>query len=789
MRRICGDRRTGEVKASRRFAAGLLAGCAALAAGAASTQAMDAPRDRSGDIVVAQAFVGGTIRDIRVEGVQRIDPTTVRSYLALKVGDPFDSGRIDESLKTLFSTGLFNDVSIRRQGDALVIAVVENPIVNRIAFEGNRRIDTDQLKPEVQSRPREVYTRTRVQSDVQRILELYRRQGRFAAQVEPKIIKLDQNRVDLVFEINEGARTGVRGINFIGNQAFSESSLRGVVQTKESAWWRFLTSEDNYDPDRLTYDRELLRRHYLKEGYADFRVVSSVAELTPDRSDFLVTFTIEEGERYKFGKVSVDSKIKNLDSAQLETAVTARQGDWYNAQKVEDTITALQTAAGDFQYAFADVRPRINRNKEDQSIDIVFEVVEGPRVFIERIDIVGNVRTTDKVIRREVLVSEGDAFASTKLRRSEQRIKDLNYFEKVQITADEGSAPDRSVITVDVTEQSTGEISFGAGFSTSDGPLGDFSIRERNLLGRGQDLKFGATVSGRRQEYDISFTEPYFMDRDVSAGFDLFRITRDYQDESSYDERNTGFSLRLGYPIAEKLRQRLYYQLIDNSISDIPDTASVYIKQEEGTRVTSLIGQELLYDTRDSRVAPTEGYYIRLSNELAGLGGTTRFLRNRLGAGVYVPIMDKEFILSASGEIGYTWGMGEDVRLADRFFVGGDTLRGFETAGIGPRDIRTGDALGGKEYARGSVELGFPLGLPEEFGLRGHAFTDVGTLGNSGINDPVNVPDDHSIRMAAGAGVSWKSPLGPVRVDLAMPVLKESYDKTQVFRFSFGTRF
>lgn len=785
MRRICEERRAGGVTNYRRLAAGLLAGCAFAALGAG---AVSAAPGRADDFQVAQAFSGGVIRDIRVEGVQRIDPATVRSYLTLKVGDPFDSGRIDESLKTLFGTGLFNDVTLRRQGDALVIAVVENPIVNRIAFEGNRRIDADQLKTEVQSRPREVYTRTRVQSDVQRILELYRRQGRFAAAVEPQIIKLDQNRVDLVFEINEGPRTGVRGVSFIGNQAFGESTLRGVVQTKESAWWRFLTSDDNYDPDRLTYDRELLRRYYLREGYADFRVVSSVAELSPDRKDFLVTYTIEEGDRYKFGKVGVDSRIKNIDAAQLQTVMTVREGDWYNAQKVEDTITALQNAAGDHQYAFADVRPRITRNKEAGTIDVVFEVVEGPRVFVERIDIVGNVRTTDKVIRREVLVSEGDAFSSTKLRRSEQRIKDLNYFEKVQITTNEGSTPDRSVVNVEVTEQSTGEISFGAGFSTSDGPLADFSIRERNLLGRGQDLKFGATVSGRRQEYDISFTEPYFLDRDVSAGFDLFRITRDYQDESSYDERNTGFSLRMGFPIAEKLRQRLYYQFVDNRISDIPDSASVYIKQEEGTRVTSLIGSELLYDARDSRVNPTEGYYLRLSNELAGLGGTTRFLRNRLGGGVYLPMMDKEFVLSVSGEVGYTWGMSKDVHLADRFFLGGDTFRGFETAGVGPRDTRTDDALGGTEYARGSVELGFPLGLPEEFGLRGHAFTDVGTLANSGIDDPF-VPDNHALRLSSGLGVSWRSPLGPVRVDVAQPLIKEDYDKKQIFRFSFGTRF
>lgn len=772
MRRISGKRQSHGTAGRHWLAAALLAGCAMMVSGGAA----------------AQVASGGVVREIRVEGTQRIDPATVRNYLSLKPGDRFDSARVDESLKTLFGTGLFNDVTLRRQGDALVVAVKENPIVNRIAFEGAKKIEDDQLKQEVQSKPREVYTRTRVQNDVQRIRELYRRQGRFAASVEPKIIQLDQNRVDLVFEIDEGKRTGVRNISFVGNQAFGDGTLRGVVQTKESAWWRFLSSDDSYDPDRLTYDRELLRRYYLKEGYADFRVASAVAELTPDRSDFVVTFTIEEGERYRFGKIAVDSRLKNLPSEQLRDAIKAGEGDWYDAQQVEDAIAALQTRAGDHQYAFADVRPRVVRNKAGRTIDVTFEIAEGQRVFVERIDIVGNVRTTDKVIRREVLVSEGDAFSATKLRRSEQRIRDLNYFEKVQVTAQEGSAPDRSVINVDVTEQSTGEVSLGAGFSTSDGPLADFSIRERNLLGRGQDLKLGATMSGRRQEYDISFTEPYFMDRDLSAGVDLFHIKRDYQDESSYDEQNTGFTLRTGYAVAERLRQRLYYQLTDNRINNIPDSASKYIKQEAGSHVTSLVGQELLYDTRDSRLSPTEGYYVRLTNDLAGLGGTASYLRNRLGAGIYFPLSDKSFILSTTGEIGYIVGLNEDVRLSDRFFIGGDTLRGFDTAGIGPRDRSTGDALGGQQYARGTVEVSFPLGLPEEFGLRGHTFTDLGMLSDSGINDP-NVTDDTSLRMSVGAGMSWKSPLGPIRMDLALPIQKESYDQKQVFRFSFGTRF
>lgn len=777
---------------SRVLAFSLMAGCAMTTVSLAPSYSAWAQTNGApafgGGTQVAQVFSGGTIRDIRVEGVQRIEPSTVRSYLTVQPGQPFDPDRIDESLKALFNTGLFADVVLKRDGDTLVVAVVENPIINRIAFEGNRRIEKENLEKEIQLRPRVVYTRTRVQADVQRILDIYRRQGRFAATVEPKIIQLDQNRVDLVFEINEGVRTGVRSITFVGNEKFSDGTLRESIQTKETAWWRFLTSDDNYDPDRLNYDRDLLRRFYLKEGYADFRVVSAVAELTPDRENFVITFTVDEGERYKFGKIDVNTTLKALDPEQVRGVMTTREGDWYNAQEVENTINKLTTAVGDLQYAFVDVRPRINRNRDGHTIDITYEIVEGPRVFVERIDVNGNVRTLDKVIRREVLVAEGDPFSATKLRRSEQRIKDLGYFERVNVTTAEGSAPDRSVVNVEVTEQSTGEISIGAGYSTSDGPLADFSIRERNLLGRGQDLRFGATVSGRRQEYDVSFTEPYFLDRDLSAGVDVFRITRDYQDESSFDEKNNGFALRMGYPLAENLRQRLYYQLQHTRIDSVPTTASKYIQDQKGGRLTSLIGQELLYDRRNSRLTPTDGYYIRLVNDFAGLGGNARFLRNRLGAGYYLPLFDESWVLSTTGEIGYIFGLGKEVSLSDRFFIGGDTLRGFNTAGIGPRDLTTGDALGGQRYARGSVEMSFPVGLPEEFGLKGHAFTDFGTLGKVDINDP-NVADKESIRVSVGTGVSWRSPFGPIRLDFAVPIRKETYDKKEIFRFSFGTRF
>jgi outer membrane protein insertion porin family len=766
------------------MAACLLAACATTATSAIAL-AQGQPTS------VAQAnFSGGTISDIRVEGTQRIEPTTVRSYLVVKQGDPFNPQRINDSLKALFATGLFADVNLRREGNTLVVAVVENPIINRIAFEGNKRIEDADLEKEVQLRPRVVYTRTRVQNDVQRLLEVYRRSGRFAATVEPKVIQLDQNRVDLVFEIDEGARTGVRRINFVGNEMFSDSKLREEIQTRESRWYRFLTTDDTYDPDRLTFDRDKLRRFYLSRGYADFRVVSAVAELTPDRESFFITFTVEEGERYRFGKIGVETELRDLNPELLRNRLTTAQGDWYNAEEVESSITNLTNAVGDLQYAFVDIQPRIVRNREQRTIDVVYDIGEGPRVFVDRIDITGNVRTLDKVIRREMLLVEGDPFNTSKLRRSERRIRDLGFFERVNVTTAEGAQPDRSVIQVDVQEQSTGEIEIGAGFSTIDGPLANFGIRERNLLGRGQDLRFSATVSGRTQEFDLSFTEPYFLERDLAAGVDLFRITRDNQDESSYDEANTGIGFRLGYPLTERLRQRLNYTLQQTKIENIASDASRFIREQQGTRLVSLVGQELMYDHRDSRINPTEGYFIRLNNEIAGLGGDAQFSRNRLGAGVYFPVTEGT-VLSVLGEIGYIIGLGQDVAISDRFFIGGDSLRGFAPAGIGPRELNSDDALGGNRFARGSVELAFPIGLPDEFGVTGHTFTDIGTLSEVDAK-PIageRLVDDNSIRLAAGFGISWRSPLGPIRVDLAFPILKQDYDKVEEFRFSFGTRF
>jgi outer membrane protein insertion porin family len=728
----------------------------------------------------------GTI-DIRVEGAQRIEPDTVRSYVPIRAGQKITTQALDEALKKLFATGLFADVIVRREGSAIVVRVVENPIINRIAFEGNKRISNDVLEDEVKLSPRIVYTRSRVQNDVQRLIDVYRRNGRFAVTVEPKVIQLPQNRVDLIFEITEGPVTEIRRIGFVGNVKYSDSDLRSVVRTKETAWYRFLTADDIYDPDRLTFDRELLRRFYLSNGYADFRVVSAIAELAPNREGFFITFTIEEGERYRFGKIDVAAKLRDLSSDQLKGLIKVKNGDWYNADVVKNVVLNLTDAVSTLGYAFVDIRPRVKRKKKERVIDITFRVREGPRVFVERIDITGNVRTIDSVIRREMVLVEGDAFNASKTRRARKKIRNLGFFEKVDVKNVVGSRPDKTVLQVKVRERSTGEISFGAGFSTTNGFLGNVGIRERNLLGKGQDLLLKTTIAAESSEIDLQFTEPYFLDRKLSGGFDLFRTTKDLQDESSFQRKSFGAGLRLGFEYSDIFRQRLRYRITREEVTDVASIASLAIQEQEGAAVKSEISQILTYDGRDDLFLPTKGVVARFNTALAGLGGVVKYIRTNVKATKYFPITEK-FIGSIGGSAGYIIGLGKEIRIVDRFFLGGPSLRGFSVAGAGPRDETTGDSVGGKFFYRGSAQVTFPIGLPSEFGVKGRMFSDIGSLSNS-ESTLATITDEKSLRASVGFGLSWRSPFGPILIDFAKALLKEDFDKTEVFRFDFGVKF
>lgn len=829
------------------------------------------------DIPVMQsdAQVNETIRQIRIEGNQRIEDRTVQSYLLVSPGDTFDPARIDLSLKTLFATGLFADASFDKAGSDLIVRVVENPIINRVLFEGNSALNDDKLREEVQAAPRGIFTAARVQADVQRILELYRQSGRFSATVEPQYKPLDQNRVDLVFVMNEGPVTGVRAINFIGNEDFSDRRLRSEVVTKQSRWWRFFSSNDNYDPGRLEFDRELLREFYQNRGYYDFRVISAVADLTPDREDFYITYTIEEGEEYTFGEVEVETALDKLSAEGLKLAVPFRDGDLFRGDAIEDTIDTLTYAAGIAGYAFVDITPRLEADPETRKVNVTFAIDEGPRVYIERININGNTQTLDRVIRRELRVAEGDAFNRVLLDRSRNRVRALGYFEEVEITERAGTRADRTVVDIDVTETATGELSFAAGFSSVDAFLLDLSVTQRNLRGRGQTFVGRVSASDRQQLIDVRFQEPRFLDRNLSAGIELYSTRSDFLDFSGFESETIGGGINFGFPVSDNTGIQLRYRLQTDDINirdrnvAIDDAGLItqnFIQTETGafreveaadlepgerlvdfcssavlnpdptcqaerSDLTSLVGYSFNWDRRNDPIAPTGGFDFSLTQDLAGVGGDVQYIRSEASAATYRGIF-KGVRASVRLSGGYIepYGKDDNILINNRFFRGGTSFRGFDVAGIGPRQIVTladsegnvtnvkpGRALGGKAYYQATGELTVPNYLPEEYGIRTKLFVEAGSLGildDEDIPDPIfgqlgigpfsgiafnaipfgtpavsQVKDGLGLRASAGLSVGWDSPFGPIQFDFSSILRKEVYDRTETFRFSTSTRF
>jgi len=761
---------------------------------------------------------GAAIRDIRVAGNRRVEPETVRSYLKFSAGDVYDPGKIDASIKSLFATGLFSDVRIEREGASVLVTVEENPVINQVAFEGNREADKDTLGAEVQLKPRAVFTRARAQADVQRILDVYRRQGRYAATVEPKIIDLDNNRVNLVFEIHEGAATKVKAINFIGNRAFSDSQLRDIITTSQSNLFDFIKGTNIYDPDRLSLDRELLRQYYLKNGYADARVVSAGAELDRDGSGFYITFVIEEGELFRFGGVEVESALGGVDARALRGEVLTVSGSTFNQSEMDKTVEKLTLMVSEQGVPFARVRPRAARDPGARVINVTYMVDEGPRIYIERINVIGNTRTRDYVIRREFRLAEGDAFNPLMVDKAKKRLQALGFFKNVEIKRRPGSAPDRMILDVEVVEQSTGELSFGAGYSTSEGVIGDITISERNLMGRGQYLRLRLAGSQERLQIDLSFTEPRFLDRNLAAGFDVFHKITTVSTYQPFAGRNSGVSLRLGFPLSENLWLTNSYTISNNEISDVQAGASRAIREAEGEYWSSSVGSSLVYDRRNHPKNPTSGYYLQVSGEFAGLGGDVQYVRGSAEGRFYYPVTEKITLVGrAIGGHIEGWG-GEDVRLLDLYYKGGETIRGFNRAGYGPRDTLTNNALGGQTFWATTAELRFPFPfIPDDLGMSGAIFADAGSLFGAGasvknlfnspggnscgealnvdpntgqvLNTGICLVDSASVRASVGFGVLWNSPLGPLRLDIAYPLLKEKYDVDQIVRFGASTRF
>ncbi len=778
------------------FAAGL--GIAALLVGAATA--------------LAQSVV--------VQGNKRVEAETIRSYVT--------GQSPEEARRDLIATGLFSSVEVSRRGNATVVTVRENEVVNRVVFEGNKKIKADVLQGEIRSKARGPFSKAALDADIARVKEIYQRSGRGNAEVTARTVQLENGRVDIVFTVVEGAKTGVKQIEFVGNNAYSDGRLRDQMSTTESNFLSWLKTSDVYDPDRVAADLEQVRRYYLKNGYADFRVVSTDTSYDEKRAGYVITITVEEGAQYKVGTIGVDSRISDVDAGRLRSLAKTSSGEVYNAEAVERSLVAMTTEVATRGYAFAQVRPSGRRNAESKTIDLTFVVEEGPRVYIERINIRGNTRTRDYVVRREFDLGEGDAYNKVLVDRAERRLNNLGFFKNVRITNEPGSTPDRVIVNVDVEDQPTGQFSIAGGYSTAEGFIGEIAVAERNFLGRGQFVRLSGSIGEYSQGVQFSFTEPYFMERRVAAGFDVFSKKNDNTRFARYETRDTGATLRAGLSLSEDVSVQFRYSLFEQKIT-IPNTssrpyndcsvssgsypacvnngeASLAIKEAAGQSVTSLGGYTLAYNTLDNVRNPRTGIYAEVKQDVAGLGGDAKFIRSTAEARVY-----REVTQDIVGLVKVQGGhlIGNDLRIIDNFFMGPNLVRGFAPSGIGPRDIAVdprNNALGGTTYFGGTTEVQFPIfGMPRELGMKGAVFADAGTLFGydgktdfsslcsggcaSGYPTSITVRDEKSIRSSVGASLIWASPLGPIRFDFAKPLQKDSYDRTQFFRFSGGTTF
>ncbi|EKN00906.1 MULTISPECIES: outer membrane protein assembly factor BamA [Acidocella] len=777
---------------------------------AASSQQAQAATTTHHNKPVAPVPTGGTIAAINVTGNKRIEASTIIAYMVAQPGQPFDQQAINQSVKTLYATGLFQSVNITRQGSDLNVAVVENPIVNQVLFSGDTELTDKVAQATVSLKPRSVYTPAAAEADRRALLDAYAKKGYYNAQVTANIVKLPDNRVNVVFQCDEGLETKISRITFVGNEHFSQGTLRTVVSTRQSAWWRFLSSSDQYNPQRVEYDEYLLHKFYFHKGYADFQVLSANAGLSPDRKSFYLTFTVDEGARYRIGSIKIVSGIKNLPEQELRGLVPLSKGDWFDGDALQEGIDALNKRALNLGYAFATVNPQVSLDKKKHTMDIVLNVVNGPRVWIQRVDITGNTRTEDKVIRREMTVADGDAYNQSKIDESTKNIKNLGYFKDEKITTQPGSTPQQVVLNTAVTEQATGQFSLGGGYSTSLGALLNTGLSQNNFLGTGINASINALIAQRGTQINLGMTDPYFLDRNLIAGWDIFRtVTNSYTSVGqnySYSESTMGADVRLGYRFNDNVRQTFTYTVSQRNIYDIPtgSNTNIYIQNEAGKSSLSQLSQTLSFDYLDDDQNPHSGLRLNITTDLAGLGGDAKYFRITPDIAYYIPLEhifgNPAWVLKFSASAGYLADMrGYTDKIEDRFFLGGDSLRGFADGGVGPYVepvynsagtlTSQGGQVGGKYMWTQSTELHFPLPISKDIGISGFAFVDVGSLWGANTLNNATLLNSSAPRVGAGVGISWNTPFGLINLSLAQPVVKKKGDQVQQFRVSFGTRF
>lgn len=740
---------------------------------------------------------------INVEGTRRVAPETVISYSELAEDSSVTASEINAALGRIFASGLFEDVQIFPEGNILRIVVIENPTINQVAFEGNELISDEVLTETSRLQPRRAFRRSDVEADAAAIIETYRAAGRYNAIVNPVIIRQPDNRVDVVFEITEGDVSEVERISFIGNRRFTDSALRDAILTKQAGIFSSLFRADNFNADRVDVDREQLRQFYLNEGHADFKILSTVTELNETRDGFFLTFTLEEGPIYDFGEIEILSSATGLEPEDLQAVVGFQTGQTFAQSAIEDSIEAIGERAGELGYPFVQVRPRVNRNAETRSVNIVFDIVEGTSAFVERIDIVGNTRTLDRVIRREFDLVEGDAFDARSLQRTADRLRSLGFFSKVDISPRRGSADNQAIVRMEVEDRLTGSASLGVTYNSAAGAGVVLGLSENNLLGRGQRLALDVSTDDETRSLGLSFTEPRFLDRDLSVGAEIYNRSFD-RSTAAFQQRNVGFEPTIGFPVSEPGRITLRYQISEDEIFSANDTSTVskLIRDDVGTAFTSAVGATYSHDRRNSRFAPTRGYIYSIATDVAGFGGDTTFLKSTARLKLHTAFRD-DIPAFAELEVG-ALASADNSRITDRYFLGGSSFRGFAYGGMGPRDTdqsgstSVNSALGGNYYTVLRLQTSFPLGFGEAAGLNGGLFLNAGSLwgldvrsagAEAGVRGAFEVDDSPKLRVSGGFTLFWDSPLGPLRLDFGRAIVKENGDEQEAFRLGAGRRY
>ncbi|MDC1383367.1 outer membrane protein assembly factor BamA [Candidatus Puniceispirillum sp.] len=725
------------------------------------------------------------VSDIRVDGNRRVADGTVKSYLSIQVGDLTSLNALSSALNSLYDTELFQDIKLDLDGSILLVSVVENPVINRVNIEGNDAISDDLLLEMIDVQPRRIFNRNVAIDATRKLIEVYRQGGRFAALVEPKIIELDENRIDLIFEINEGPLIKIDSIAFFGNAAFTDQELRQKIASREKRWWAFLSANDKYDEGRLDYDVRLLRQFYLARGFADINIERARGGLLPDRSGFAITFLVNEGVRYKVNEVSISSEIKGIDVDKMSGFIDFNDESWYDVRYLEQGLLDISNELGSLGYAFVNVTPNIETNSSKAELDIKINIEEARRNFVERIEFINNVRTTDSVIRREFEIVEGDAYDQLKIDRSIRNVRNLGFFSDVKVQTLSGSTSDQSVTKVTVEEQSTGDLALGLGYSSLDQTTVSIGINERNFLGTGRRAKILLSTSGTATDFNIGLSEPYFMGRNLTGSLDAFKM-KTTENDSTRNEN--GFTLGIDYAAARDIAHKLRYNLSQTKTTLSSQTATSTTGENNKSLLKSSVTYVLSQDTRNNRFDPTEGFYTELDETISGLGGDVKFLRTRISAAYYKPLLFQSVILGVSGKLGYIAGLGDKVTRSQHFYLGGRDIRGFDSTGLGPRDTGSKSAVGGKKMYSGRFEVISSIGLNEDTGIRWTVFTDFGSLWDTDYPTGVIKPNASKVRSSLGAGFFWSTAIGPLSFSWAKPLSQMPHDTTRTFQFNIGTR-